>query len=952
MPSLKAVLPNLLLAAAGLAAIEIVWVLARANDLFLSLGERALYACAALGMATVGVLALGSLLFLSRTRAWLRAALTLGVGAFTSWTGWLLTAGRRVHDLPGRPYAVVGLGVLGAVVAYALLRWLARSLGGSLHVVAALPATLAILCADALILPRGYPAFHLALSLLALCVVTYAALRAPPRKFVGAAWLALAVLGVGAFCTVRLAAHPTAGFAVREKAPWTARITRLLEPTRQTVTATASTVAKARPGVDLRDRDTLLITVDALRADLLHSGATPTLDRLAQESAVFEHAYTPAPHTSYALASLLTGKFVKPLLELGQQLGDPQTLPDRLRRYGYRTAAFYPPAIFFVDGANFSKLAERGFGFEYRKEQFSRADERVREVDDYLREADPERPLFVWVHLFEPHEPYDPPADIAHDGSEHGRYQAEVRAADRAIADLIAHFRAARPKATVIVTADHGEEFGDHGGSFHGSSLYEEQVHVPLLWSSPGAVAPRTIAAPVELTDVGTTILSTAGVPRDAHMRGDDLGPALLGEVGPRYAFSSIDQRHLITDGRYKLICGVRELHCALFDLQTDPSELHNLPDPTRRDALRAELDGFLASITRNEAVAVGEGVGMPDALAQAKLGAKVPLPALIATLADPRSAVRAEAARVIGAQHDPATRDALARVARSDDDEEVRAEAAISAFELGEQELKPAVLSSVASAPLARQRRAALALAPTHTAAAVPVLAALIADEAASEELRLDATRALATLGSQDGVEPAITALASVRLRDEAARTLGVLGGPRALEALHAQLAEERYPPTRYAEAEALAKLHDPGLVPLVRRYLGMQSSLPHGVELLSKLGAPTHGVARAKVGAWLCKDQACAPGAGAALQLPRFPGEQRITLWLRVAAPTKLTIDGETFALSPSEAQVSLLRKTKRLVVDANAQVSLRAFVIVPAVPEIPPPAPEPWDASVPAR
>jgi arylsulfatase A-like enzyme len=934
---MKVVLPNLLLAAVGLAALEIAWVLAHAEGLFLSFGERALYALACLGIAVLGVLALGALLWLSRTRRWLRTTLALATLGFTGWTSWLLTAGRRVHDLPGRPFAVGGFAVLGAVATYASLARLARAPRGSWGALVGLPAALAILAADVLILPRGYPAFHLALALLAPCVVSYCALRAPPWRLPYATWIALGLVLLGAFCTVRLAAHPTAGFAVREKAPWTARITRLLEPVRQAKAASAKVTAQAGVGVDLRDRDTLLITVDALRADVLrrYGGkreVAPTLDALAEESARFVHAYSPAPHTSYALASLLTGKFVKPLVELGQPLGDPQTVPDRLRRYGYRTAAFYPPAIFFVDGASFRALAERGFGFEYRKEMFASARERVGQLDDYLREADATRPLFVWVHLFEPHEPYDPPADLPHDGSERGRYEAEVRAADRAIADLIGHFRAARPRATVIVSADHGEEFGDHGGSFHGSSLYDEQVRVPLLWSSPGVVAPRTLEAPVELTDVGTTILSTAGIPRDALMRGDDLGPALRGEAGPKYAFASIDARHMITDGAYKLICGARELHCALFDLTRDPAELHNLPDPALRATLRAELDGFLGSITRNE------------------VGATVQLALLLPTLEDPRPAVRMEAAQVLARLHDPGARGALARAARFDDHEEVRAEAAIAAFSLGDVELAPSVLRSVASAPVARQRRAALALAEARSSeAAVPVLAALIADEGASEVQRRQALRALATLGAPAGVEPAVAGLSSVRLREEAARVLGVLGGPRALEALRAQLREERYAPARHAEAEALRALKDPELVPSIRHYLGMQSSLPHGVQLLSELGAPVTRVERIKRGAWVCHERGCTPGADAALKLPHFVGKQRVTLWLEVAQPTTLTLDGEAFALSPSESQLSLVRVAGTLPVAANAQVSLRALVVVPAVPEIPPPAPEPWDAGV---
>src|SRR5690606_30494727 len=123
----------------------------------------------------------------------------------------------------------------------------------------------------------------------------------------------------------------------------------------------------------------LLVTVDTLRADRLGAyggrDLTPSMDALAAEGRVFGRAYTPTPHTSYALSSLLTGKYLRPVLELSRAPTDHPTLPDLLRRYGYRTAAFYPPAIFFVDAARFEALEARGFGFEYRKAMFAPAEE-------------------------------------------------------------------------------------------------------------------------------------------------------------------------------------------------------------------------------------------------------------------------------------------------------------------------------------------------------------------------------------------------------------------------------------------------------------------------------------------------------------------------------------------------------------------------------------------------
>jgi arylsulfatase A-like enzyme len=211
---------------------------------------------------------------------------------------------------------------------------------------------------------------------------------------------------------------------------------------------------------------------------------------------LFERAYTPTPHTSYALSSLFTGKFLRQVLSLPNAPSEHPALPELLREHGYRTAAFYPPAVFFVDAERFKTLAERRFGFEYAKEMFAPAAERVRQLDRYLAQVEAGRSLFVWVHLFEPHEPYDPPPAFARGERPVERYDAEVSAADAAVGELVRTFRRSRPGALVIVTSDHGEEFGEHGGEHHGTSLYDEQVRVPLLWSAPGKLAAHVAERP------------------------------------------------------------------------------------------------------------------------------------------------------------------------------------------------------------------------------------------------------------------------------------------------------------------------------------------------------------------------------------------------------------------------------------------------------------------------
>ncbi len=139
----------------------------------------------------------------------------------------------------------------------------------------------------------------------------------------------------------------------------------------------ASSPEQASRTLDLRDRDFLLISIDALRADHLGSygyarPTTPHLDALSNDAVVFEHAYAPSPHTSYSVTSLMTGKYMRPLLLQGIAQ-DSDTWAGLLRTYGYRTAAFYPPAVFFIDPDRFQTFRDSFLGFEYRWVEFAEA---------------------------------------------------------------------------------------------------------------------------------------------------------------------------------------------------------------------------------------------------------------------------------------------------------------------------------------------------------------------------------------------------------------------------------------------------------------------------------------------------------------------------------------------------------------------------------------------------
>jgi arylsulfatase A-like enzyme len=988
---------SLLLAGFLFALLELLWVLVRGHALFLSGAERSMYALAAFSALPVLVFAAGILpriALASGLRQTLRQrGLALLTTLLAARAAWLLTAGRRVRDLHLRPLLVLVLALLVGVLMLKLLelaahvriaserrpRVLFSAFSGALVLVS--------LCLDALVLPRGYPPFHVSLMLTAAVLTGLAtsvwSLPVLPRgAAAGAVLLALLLAGAAPFALQHLAAQPNASFVVYERAPWSGKLLRWSSAGKRRPAAPEKAVAASavthEKGIDLRDQDVLLVTVDALRADELRAyggrGVASEMDHLAQESVVFRRAYTAAPHTSYALTSLLTAKFMKPVVELPGARGDHTTLPDILRRYGYRTAAFYPPAIFFVDGSRFTGLRERGFGFEYQKQQFSTAGQRVEQVKRYLDAAEPGHPLFVWVHFFEPHEPYDPPPGLARDDSARGRYEGEVRACDHAVGDLVRAFRAKRPAATVILTADHGEEFGEHGGTYHGTTLYDEQVRVPLLWSSPGRAQPGVSDAPVEIVDIGTTLLSALGMPRDARMRGDDVGAVLRDSAapGPAFAFASVEDRNMASDGKLKAVCSAHDDHCQLFDLVTDPSEQKNLALERPQDVarLRSALTDFLSSIPRTEALTVTDGVGFPAALARAKLGAPGAGADVVPLLADPRPAIRAAAARALGELSVHAALPMLARLRESDGEAEVRAEAAIAALSLGDDGAADEVSALLGDTRrddfgLSRASRAALALARLQRPEALPALSELVLDHGAQEADRIRGIEALGTLGARKGVDALVRLLDDVRLRSSVAKSLASLGGKRAADALADALAHEPYQNARTSLARALQALGDRRTRPLVERFLGMETGIPEGIRILIELKALDipggSGVrlanARVRKGVFSCARDACTPGEGAVLLLPARPGRGpvRVTFLVEGAeSGAALRVNGQALPARAREDQLSLVlpsaQAARSLSLAAQGTLAVSAAVVVKSVPEIPPPAPEPWDGGVP--
>ncbi len=398
----------------------------------------------------------------------------------------------------------------------------------------------------------------------------------------------------------------------------------------------------------------MLVTVDALRADRLRAlggrGRTPTLDAFAARGVLFRRAYCATPHTSYSLASVMLGTHARSVLALPGASGRRGTLATWLGDAGYVTAGFFPPAVFAVDGARFGELRARRFGFATVTEGYADAPERVREVDRWLDGVPAHRRVFAWVHLFEPHEPYVAHREHPYGADREARYDAECSAADDGVAALRETFQRHRRRVFWVLTADHGEEFGEHGGSFHGTTVYDEQVRVPLIFEGP-RLQPGVVDEPASLVDLAPTLLGGVGLPRPAAVRGNNLGALVLGGARDTRAFAATGSLRMVATARDKLIVDLADNTLERYDLLRDPREARNLADldPARARSLRAEISGWEASHAALEGERAPQEESAPAVLLRAEQGDSSVAREVAALLGAGGVPVRRRAARVLG---------------------------------------------------------------------------------------------------------------------------------------------------------------------------------------------------------------------------------------------------------------------------------------------------------------
>ena len=406
----------------------------------------------------------------------------------------------------------------------------------------------------------------------------------------------------------------------------------------------------------------LLVTLDTTRADHLgcygHEGAkTPTLDRLAATGVRFDRAYAQVPLTLPSHASLLSG--VHPagtgvhVNFQGAPSAEVPLLAEFFAASGYRTAAFVAAWVLNSDFGldrgfeRYDDLSARSAG---RDQQVERgADEIVDAALPWLESLEGER-FFCWLHFFDPHDPYEPPAgfDVGFDHP----YDGELAFVDAELARVVdwLEARGLRETTLIVVTGDHGEGLGEHDETTHGLFLYESSLHVPLIFSQPGRLREGArVGAPVALVDVCPTILELSGGELPATVEGVSLRSPLDGGpfvARPIYAETEYPLRSFhwaplraLVVGAWKYIEAPRP---ELYHHEEDPGEAANLF--SRNEIITGQLREALAEHRRGQAKRRAGEVQLPPGAeaALADLGyvggtTELDESAELGTLADPK---------------------------------------------------------------------------------------------------------------------------------------------------------------------------------------------------------------------------------------------------------------------------------------------------------------------------
>lgn len=387
---------------------------------------------------------------------------------------------------------------------------------------------------------------------------------------------------------------------------------RILLALAAVLTALALLSAAFRAG---KRSNLLLVTLDTTRADRLGcygyaEGLTPVLDALASAGTLFENAFASAPLTLPSHATMLTG--LEPP-EHGLKINGERRLPDSITTLaevfqgrGYRTGAFIGAFVLarqFGLDQGFEVYDDRVAGQTDPQSRLGRHRPGAKVVDAALGwlKQNANRSFFCWVHLYDPHDPYDAHPEMFGERFERRSYDGEIAYTDVQVGRLVRFLEDRRigPKTLVVIAGDHGESLGEHGELTHGNTLYNGALRVPLILWQPGRIpADRRLHTFVSLVDLYPTAIALTGCGRAKGFSGRSLVAVLKGrepEAAPLYAETDLPF----------LQFGWCPLRCILADpwkyTRTSKAELYNIrEDPHERRNLAGRFPEVLAGLDQD----------------------------------------------------------------------------------------------------------------------------------------------------------------------------------------------------------------------------------------------------------------------------------------------------------------------------------------------------------------
>jgi arylsulfatase A-like enzyme len=351
-------------------------------------------------------------------------------------------------------------------------------------------------------------------------------------------------------------------------------------------------------------RNVILISIDTLRADRVgvygaYRPVTPAIDALAAGSVVFTEIWAPWPETSGSHMSLFTSRYPSEhgvMSFINTPPASMELLAERLRREGYLTRAFTE------DGGVWAYAGfARGFSAysEHRSPDFVRRGEAAVTFANAAHwvEANRAHTFFLFIHTYQVHAPYTPPGDYQtlfadipgrESNGQAGNaldYDREVRFTDDQVGAFLATLRRLdlSERTIVILTSDHGEEFGEHGSTGHGRTLHREVLQVPLIVSAQGLLPPARVTTPASLLDVAPSILNLLGLAADPEHRGVSLVATARGTAAhaDRPIFSEVDRVERNEPVRF---VAVRDRgRGAITDLRDGSTRCYGTADPAEQ---------------------------------------------------------------------------------------------------------------------------------------------------------------------------------------------------------------------------------------------------------------------------------------------------------------------------------------------------------------------------------